>query len=201
MSHEDLFADRTRLLADLNVLETFRWYRMVFAERLTAASSSQDEHILEMLRLEATYQLAEFYYGLKAHGIETEGDIEKLADAHNDYIVGLSNDPAKMRRLGLKKERLLDAIFAAETRPRLVENWRQRPGAIDQSNLARLLTVVMSAETCRRVVVACAGAGFLERKETIYGTKLILSTGVLEETLGRCLRESRQRVAGTSRDP
>ncbi len=200
MSQTDVFADRAQLVADLNMIETFRWYRMVFTERLTAASQSQDEAILEMLRLEATYQLAEFYYGLKAHRIETGADIEKLADAHNAYIVGLTNDPAKMRRLGLSKDRLLDAMFAADTRPRLVETWRQRPGAIDQSNLARLLTVVMSAETCRRVVVACAEAGFVERKDTVYGTKLIVSTGVLEETLGRCLRESRRRVVGIGRD-
>ena len=72
MSHADVFADRSQLMADLNMIETFRWYRMVFTERLTAASKSQDEDILEMLRLEATYQLAEFYYGLKAHGIENE---------------------------------------------------------------------------------------------------------------------------------
>ena len=201
MSRADVFADRSQLAADLNMLETFRWYRMIFTERLAAASKSQDEDILEMLRLEATYQLAEFYYGLKAHGIENEKDVEKLADAHNAYIEGLTNDTAKMRRLGLSKDRLLDAMFTADTRPRLVEIWRQQPGAIDQSNLARLLTVVMSAETCRRVVVACAEAGFLERKDTVYGAKLIVSTGVLEETLGLCLRESRRRVAGVSHDP
>jgi hypothetical protein len=201
MSREDVFADRSQLVADLTMLETFRWYRMIFTERLAAASKSQDEGILEMLRLEATYQLAEFYYGLKAHGIESEKDVEKLADAHNDYIEGLTNDPAKMRRLGLSKDRLLDAMFTADTRPRLIEIWRQQPGAIDQSNLARLLTVVMSAETCRRVVVACAEAGFLERKDTIFGAKLIISTGMLEETLGLCLRQSRHRIAGVSHDP
>jgi hypothetical protein len=201
MSHEDVFADRAQLMADLNMIETFRWYRMIFTERLTAASCSQDRDILEMLRLEATYQLAEFYYGLKAHGIESERDVEKLADAHNDYIAGLTNDPAKMRRLGLSKDRLLEAMFTADTRPRLVEIWRQQPGAVDQSNLARLLTVVMSAETCRRVIVACAEAGFLERRATIYGTKVIVSKGVLEATLGQCLRESRRRVAGSFHAP
>lgn len=199
MARQDVFADRSQLVADLTMLEAFRWYRMIFTERLTAASRSRHEAILEMLRLEATYQVAEFYYGLKAHGIEGPDDIERLADAHNGYLVGLTNDPAKMDRLGLKKERLLDAVFAAETRPRLVEVWRQRPGTIDQSNLGRLLTVVMSAETCRKVCIACAEAGFLERKETSYGPTLIISKGVLEETLGVCLREARQRVAGACR--
>lgn len=192
---EDVFADRAQLMADLDMIEIIRWYRMVFAERLAAASMSQDEDVLATLRFEATYQLAEFYYVLKARGIRSEEQIRALAEVHNGYIAELTRDPAKMSRLGLKEERLLSAIFTADTLPRLVQNWRERPGAFDQSNLARLLTVVMSAETCRKVVVACADAGFLKRERTSYGTILIVSTGVIEETLGRCLREARQRIA------
>jgi hypothetical protein len=192
---EDVFADRAQLMADLDMIEIIRWYRMVFAERLTAASKSQDEDVLATLRFEATYQLAEFYYVLKARGIRSEDQIRTLAEVHNAYIAELTRDPAKMRRLGLKEERLLGAIFTADTLPRLIQNWRERPGALDQSNLARLLTVVMSAETCRKVVVACADAGFLERERTSYGTILIVSTGVIEATLGQCLREARQRIA------
>jgi hypothetical protein len=198
MSDPDVFADRSQLMADLDMLEVLRWYRMVFAERLAAASKSQDEEVLVTLRLEATYQLAELYYVLRAREIRTEAQIRALAELHNRYIADLTKDPAKMGRLGLKEERLLAAIFTADTLPRLVENWRERPGAFDQSNLARLLAAVMSAETCRKVVVACADAGLLLRERTSYGTILILSTGLLEETLGRCLREARQRVAGMS---
>jgi hypothetical protein len=195
MSH-DVFADKAQLMADLDMIEIFRWYRMIFAERLAAASRSQDEDVLAILRLEATYQLAEFYYVLKARGIATEEHIRALADAHNAYVADLTRDPAKMSRLGLKEERLLGAIFTADTLPRLIQNWRERPGALDQSNLARLLTVVMSAETCRKVVVACAEAGLLLRERTGYGTITIVSTGVLEETLGGCVRAARQRIAG-----
>jgi hypothetical protein len=193
---DDVFADKAQLMADLDMIEIFRWYRMIFAERLAAASRSQDEDVLATLRLEATYQLAEFYYVLKARGIATEDHIHALADAHNGYIADLTRDPAKMSRLGLKEERLLGAIFTADTLPRLIQNWRERPGAFDQSNLARLLTVVMSAETCRKVVVACADAGLLVRERTSYGTIIIVSTGVLEETLGGCVRAARQRIAG-----
>lgn len=194
MSEKDVFADRSQLLADLDMIETFRWYRMVFAERLTAASASQDEDVLATLRLEAAYQLAEFYYVLKARDIRAENQIGALAELHNGYIVGLTKDPAKMRRLGLKEDRLLAAMFTADTLPRLLQNWRERPGAFDQSNLARLLAAVMSAETCRKVVVACAEAGFLLRERTSYGTIVIVSTGKLEDILGRCLREARQRI-------
>jgi hypothetical protein len=187
-------------MADLDMIEVFRWYRMVFAERLTAASKSQDEDVLAMLRFEATYQLAEFYYVLKARGIRTEEQIRALAELHNGYIAELTRDPAKMRRLGLKEERLLSAIFTADTFPRLIQNWRERPGAFDQSNLARLLAVAMSAETCRKVVVACADGGFLLRERTSYGTIIIVSTGVLEDTLGQCVREARQGIASLRND-
>lgn len=190
-----VFADRSQLMADLDMIEVFRWYRTIFAERLATASKSQDEEVLATLRIEATYQLAEFYYVLKARGIQTEEHIRALADLHNAYIDDLTNDPAKMSRLGLKKERLLSAIFTSDTLPRLVQNWCERPGAFDQSNLARLLAVVMSAETCRRVVVACADAGLLLRERSSYGTMVIVSTGLIEEILGRCVREARQRIA------
>lgn len=195
MSDPDVFADRSQLMADLDMIEIFRWYRMVFAERLVAASTLQDEDVLAALRLEATYQLAEFYYVLKARGIQSEAQISMLAELHNGYIAELTKDSAKMARLGLNKDRLLGAMFTADTKPRLLQNWRERPGALDQSNLARLLAIVMSAETCRKVAVACADAGLLLRERTSYGTIIIVSTGALEDIVGRCLREARQRIA------
>ncbi|HEX6000876.1 MAG TPA: hypothetical protein VFZ16_16000 [Hyphomicrobiaceae bacterium] len=191
----DMFADKGRLMADLEMLEIFRWYRMVFAERVVAASTSQDEEVLATLRIEATYQLAEFYYVLKAREIRTAEQIEALANLHNLYIDELTRDPAKMSRLGLKSERLLSAIFTSDTLPRLLQNWRERPGTFDQANLGRLLAVVMSAETCRRVVVACAEAGMLLREKTSYGTMVIASNGVLEDTLAGCVREARERAS------
>ena len=199
MSEKDVFADKAQLLADLEMIEISRWYRKEFVDRLVAASKSQDEDVLAALRLEATHQLAEFYYVLKARGIRTEEQIRRLSEGHNTYIAALTRDPEKMRRLGVKEERrLLDAMFTIDTLPRLLENWRDRPGEFDQSNLARLLAVVMSTETCRRVVVACEKAGMLIRKKTSYGTILISSTGVLEDTLAGCVREARLRIAGSS---
>src|SRR5262249_46464545 len=90
MSDEDVLADRCQLMADLDMIEIFRWYRMVFSERLVSASTSQDEELLATLRLEATYQLAEFYYVLKARGIQSEAQIKMLAELHNGYIADLT---------------------------------------------------------------------------------------------------------------
>jgi hypothetical protein len=148
--------------------------------------------VLSVLRLEATYQFAEFYYLLRARKIETENDIQRLADIHNKYIVDLTKDPKKMARLGLNSERLLDAMFAADTMRRLGQIWRDRLGTLDQSNLARLLVLVMSTETYRKVAVA--KAGFLQREESPYGMMLVCSNGVLEQVFGGCIRDLRHRI-------
>jgi hypothetical protein len=182
--------------AELNLLENLRWSRKEFLDRVCSSSNSQEERVLGTLRLDATYQLAEFYFLIGARGIETEGDVQKLAELHNQYIVDIMKDPSKMSRIGLTRERALEAMFTSDTMPRLLQNWRDKKGAIDQSNLARLLMSVMSTETCRKIVVGCAEAGFLSREKTPYGTILVFSNGSLEEIFGGCMRDLRKRIQG-----
>lgn len=184
----------TELEADLAFLEILRWGRRELVERLCRESRSQKDATLDVLRLEPGYHFAEFFYLLQARQITTAEDLAVLAELHNKYIVALTKDAGKMARLGLKLERLLDAMFTADTLPRLLQTWRERPGAIDQSNLARLLVAVMSTETCRKLVVACGEAGFLERSRTPFGTVVVSSTGALERIFGDCLREMRKRI-------
>jgi hypothetical protein len=194
MTAEYSFSESSDLETDLELLEVLRWGRKEFADRLCRESRGQKAETLDFLRSEPGYQFAEFFYLLKARGIQTEDDMRKLAELHNQYIVNLTKDAEKMRRLGLKLERLLDAIFTADTMPRLLANWRERPGAIDQSNLARLLAGVMSTETCRKLAVAFADAGFLARERTAFGTMIVFSTGVMEQTFGHCVRAMRRRI-------
>jgi len=180
--------------AELALLEDLRRSRKEFSDRVCAASLSREESVLDMLRLEASYQFAEFLFLLRARDIDSEADIERLALLHNQYIVELTRDPAKMERMGLGRDRALEAMFTADTLPRLLQNWREARGAIDQSNLARFLMSVMSTETCRKMVIACAEAGFVARTRTAYGTMLVQSTGVLEDVFGLTLRDFRQRI-------
>jgi hypothetical protein len=194
MKHGKDRTEREEIEADLALLESLRWSKKEFFDRICQESKSQDEKVLSVLRLEATYHFAEFYYLLRARKIETEDDIQRLADIHNKYIVDLTKDPKKMARLGLNSERLLDAMFAADTMRRLGQIWRDRLGTLDQSNLARLLVLVMSTETCRKVAVACAKAGFLQREESPYGMMLVCSNGVLEQVFGGCIRDLRHRI-------
>lgn len=194
MLGRDVFCDPDALEADLSLLEQMLWCRSEACARLVSASASRDQDTLDMLRIEAMYEFAEYFYLLRARGIAAAGQVAALADAHNAHMVALSRDTAKMRRLGLRQERLLDAMFTADTLPRLLETWRQAPGTLDQSNLARLLVTIMSTETCRKLVVAAAAAGFLERRRSPHGPVLIRSTGVMEQVFGATLRDARSRI-------
>ena len=194
MSANDIFADAAGLDRDLALLEHLRWARKEFVDRLCEASESREEDVMATLRLEATYQLAEFLYLLRARGIDSEQQIRTLAELHNQYIVELTKDRAKLARLGLNRARLLEAIFTADTLPRLLLHWGEKPGTLDQSNLARFLAVLMSMETCRKVVVACAQAGFLLRERSPYGTMFVRSVGTMERLFAQCLRDLRRRT-------
>ncbi len=191
MPVNDIFSDASELEPDLELLETLRWARKEFPDRVCEASESRDEDVLMTLRLEATYQFAEFLYLLRARRVETEDQIRMFAELHNAYLVELTKDQSKLARLGLNRDRLLDAIFTADTLPRLLLHWKEKPGTMDQSNLARFLAVLMSTETCRKVVVACAQAGFLARERSPYGTMFVRSVGTLERLFAHCLRELR----------
>jgi hypothetical protein len=194
MAAHDVFADAAEVEADLGLLESLRWARKEFQERICEKSASRDPDVLATLRLEATYQMAEFLYLLRARGIASEEQIRMLAELHNACVVDLTKDPAKAARLGLSRDRLLDAMFTADTLPRLTQHWAERPGTIDQSNLARFLAALMSAETCRKVIVACSEAGFLARDRSAHGTILVRSLGIVERLFAQALRDLRQRV-------
>jgi len=189
---EDVFADANKIEADLRLLEGMRQAQKEFEGRICMASCSQEPEVIAVLRLSPIYQFAEFFYLLRARHIETGEQMKALAELHNAYIADLTKDTAKMRRLGLNQDRLLDAIFTSDTMPRLLQQWRDRPGSIDQSNLARFLVSIMSTETCRKLVVASASAGFLSRERTPFGTIIVQSTGIMEQVFGACVREIRE---------
>jgi hypothetical protein len=180
---------------DLAALEHMRRARMNFGIHICEASSTQDDTILEDLRLESMFEFAEFYFAMRVLGFTEPEDITILAKMHNQRIVDLEKNPAEMRQRRLSKERILKGMFTADTLPRLESCWREAPGSLDQSNLARFLTPQMSPETTRKLVVASTAAGFLNRRETVFGTMVVISTGVMEDVFGQCMREMRQKIS------
>jgi len=197
MIANDIFSDETAIDADLMLQECLLWSRAELFDRLISASLSQNEDTLDTLRLDAMSQFAEFFYLIRARKIEMADQIVRLAEIHNEHLDLLCRDAPKMKRLGLRKDRLLDAIFTSDTLPRLSETWKLHPGRIDQSNLARFLATTMSTETCRKLVVASADAGFLSRSKSAFGAMLVQSNGIMEQVFGSVLRDLRCRMMGS----
>ena len=191
----DAFANEAEVEADLILLEHLKSGRKAFVDELCSASRQQSEEVLSVLRMDSTYMIAEFFYLIRAHGIETAEQLQRLAELHNHYISQLIDDKERATRFGLSSDRLLDAIFTGDTMPRLVQQWAERPGALDQSNLSRFVVTLMSAESCRKIVVACEQAGFLQRERTRAGATVVMSSGVMEGIFARAVRGLRLAIA------
>ena len=201
MSHAIYDPDPAEVAKDVAVVEALGWARKVFFDRLCDVSKASDSGTVETLRLEAMYDFARFYYLIWAKDFQSDEDIVRLAEAHNEYIGTLTRNKDRMSVMGLREDRLLQAIFTSDTLPRLQQTWREQPGTIDQSNLARLLVLTMSTEQTRKIVLACEAAGFLDRRKTAFGTMVVRSTGVMEQVFGGHLRDLRRRVNQAGRGP
>ena len=184
---------------DLRFLEALRQAKKEFFDEIAERSNARDDGSLAKLLQESVYQISEFFYLLDAFGVDSEKKIRNYAELHNRHMTTLLEDELKMRRLGLRKDRVSWAMFSDENIMKVVANHAQKPPAFDQSDLARLLVQLMSQETCRATVVALADAGFLIRSRSAYQSVLVQSNGSLECIFAGQLRRLRRGQAhGTS---
>ena len=191
----DPFADEYETMRDIRTCEALHESRAAFQDALAEGSAVQDLHFLGQLRQEPSYQIAEFFFLLRAFHLDSEEKIRRYAELHNRHLEELQTDRDKMRRLGLSPTRVEKGLFSSDNIPKLVENYRSGNAAIDQSDLARLLIEVMSPETCRKTTVVLTEAGFLERWRSPYQSVLVRSTGALERIFSRSLRHVRGALA------
>ena len=187
----DLLTDDGETMRDIRTCETLHEARASFQDALVEGSAIQDRHFAAQLRQEPVYQMAEFFFLLRAFRLDGEEKIRRYAEFHNRHLEALQADRTKMRRLGLSPTRVQKGKFSPDSIPKLVENYRAGEGAIDQSDLSRLLIEVMSPETCRKTAVTLTEAGYLERRRSPYQSVLVRSTGALERIFARSLRHVR----------
>ena len=191
----DPFVDEDETMRDIRTCEALHEAKAVFQDALAESSAMQDLHFVGQLRQEPSYQMAEFFFLLRAFGLDREEKIRRYAELHNRHLEALQADRNKMRRLGLSPTRLRKGMFSPDNIPKLVENYRSGNGAIDQSDLSRLLIEVMSPETCRKTSVVLTEAGYLERWRSPFQSVLVRSTGALERIFARSLRHVRGALA------
>lgn len=179
---------------NLDFMEAIHEMKSAFYRSVVSSSQTADSSALHALRQEPLYQLAEFLFSIHANTVVSSGQLLQLAQLHNEHLLGLRAEPARMRTFGLTPERLESALFTQDNLAKLASNF-ETGRAIDQSDLARFLVTVMSPETCRKVLVAAENGGFLERQRSPYGAMLVRSTGMLETILGDVLRKARHHVS------
>ena len=197
----DPFADDAETMRDIRTCEALHEAKAAFQDALVEGSAVQDRHFVAQLRQEPPYQIAEFFFLLRAFRLDSEEKVRRYAELHNRHLHLLQTDRAKMRRLGLSPTRVRKGMFSPESIPKLVENYRTGDGAIDQSDLSRLLIEVMSPETCRKTAVMLTEARYLERRRSPYQSVLVRSTGALERIFAQSLRHVRSSLASEDEAP
>lgn len=134
---------------------------------------------LELVQSDAAEQISELFFVLQELGLNEGAMIRAYLEQHTAAMNDLLADPDKMRARGLTAQRIKAARFS----PAQIEfiELVSLPGQLrlDQSALGRLLSELMSPETCRKVVIALSECGFLDRHNV--GQALISSRGVLEQ--------------------
>lgn len=170
------------------ILDCLQHYRVSFTADLISGTIDAGPELTSLLASNASEMIAQFFYRLRELHVESPEDIREVALQHNQELERLARSETGSLRSRLRPARIERAFFRADVMQRLIQNWRERRGAIDQSNLARFLALQMSTETTRKTAVALSQAGCLERVPTPYGTTLIISTGKLEDILGRSIR-------------
>ena len=181
-------------MADIRVCEAVHEARAAFQEALVAGSAVQERHFVHRLRQEPVYRMAEFFYLVRAFRLDSEDKIRRYAELHNRHLDALGKDPGKMHRLGLTRSRVGKGVFSPDSIPKLVENYRGG-GAIDQSDLSRLLIEAMSTETCRQTAVTLTRAGYLQRRLSPWRSVLVRSTGTMERLFAESLAHVRRALA------
>ena len=78
--------ERREIEKDFAALDIMSKARFNFERLICAASRSQDEAVLESLRLEKMFEFAQFFFTIDALGLKGPNDAGLLADLHNDQL-------------------------------------------------------------------------------------------------------------------
>lgn len=177
---------------DVSIVEALREAKKYFFDHLVEISKERDIELLGELRQDAIFQIAEFFYLLRVCEVTTPDALRRYLDLHNLQMAALALDGERLRRMGLRRERVEKAVFTDSGINSAALHFGEIHPTFDQSSLARLLVEVMSAETCRKAVIAIHRAGLFHRHD--IGQVLVTSTGQLETIYAEHVRRLRQQI-------
>lgn len=174
----------------LQTFQILRKARTEFHNRLCKASDDPSLQTLQKLRHENTFVFTEFYFLLHSFDLINSPDrLETYIRNHNTQIIDLIENPDRRTLMGLEVPRLKRGLFKDEQIEKAVANIEGKTPGLDQADMQRLMIMLFSPETARRVLTTLEIAGFMQRVETPYRSKIVLSKGVIEKMFSKYLSE------------
>ena len=164
----------------LPVLQILRQQRILFFDRLAELSLEKDEQHIVRLRQDTIYNVVEYLFILSNFDLTDQAVFVNYLQLHNNHIQGLLDCRDKQQRMGLTVDRLDKGVFSERALMKTAANFATSDGAVDQSDLARLMITLVSPETCRRSIEVLEVSGFLTRTISPFGSMLVKSKGTAE---------------------
>jgi hypothetical protein len=164
-----------------------RGFETATPRRATEKAMTREE-ATALVRSDHAYHLAEFFYVARELGLLRRAPLTQLIARHNADMQDLINDPDRAKNMGLTSERIKKAVFTKDQQRKILEGQPgppQQSVRLDQSDLGKLLSPLMSAENSRQILRAMTRGKLLATSG--YPQALVSSTGVLEDYFGEHL--------------
>ena len=134
----------------------------------------------KLLRSEGVAQIAEFFFAILEGGVNSPEALRSFFERHNaDMSALLETCERGYTRFGLSESRVKSAMFKDHQIDLVVHESSHGVVTFDQRSIGKILTQVMSYESCRTLLILLSGAGLLKRRD-FRAVVLISSDGTLE---------------------
>ncbi|MCY3873039.1 MAG: hypothetical protein OXF88_01950 [Rhodobacteraceae bacterium] len=189
----------TQTISDVDVVVAMRTARQVFSDGILREAGTDQRDLRRRLTSDSVFQIAEFFFLLKCHGIETTQQVREFARLHNEYLTKAINSPEELERLERTRSQVDGAFFSEIGIDKLAENFLRNPPSFDQSDLCRFLVTQQSFENCRRSLKTLRDTGLLEETRIAYGSIVLHSRGNLEQVYQNHIETLRSRLLPQAR--
>lgn len=142
----------------------------------------------KLLRSDGVAQIAEFFFVFRDGDLADADGIRAFLLRHNEDMTALIETCEKgYTRFGLSAARLKEAIFKPHQIDLILHESAGGALTFDQRSIGKILTQIMSFESCRTILVLLASCGLLTRRD-FRSVVLISSNDRLEDFYGDYLR-------------
>lgn len=157
-------------------------------ERASTGDGELKREERKLLRSEGVAQLAEFFFVIEESGLNSDRKISAFLERHNDDMKALLASCEKgYTRFGLSAARIKQSLFSQPQIDLIIHESARGSVTFDQRSIGKVLTQVMSFETCRTLLVLLASCKLIQRHD-FKSVVLISSNGLIEELYRNHLR-------------